>query len=112
VLTDEQRPADESNPRGYYEFGAVRALHGSQGWLTQAEGKGVKIVAPLLPSLPRDRRYRVIFMERPLAEVVASQRAMLERLRKSGVDTSDERLPLLLLDKSMPFWGRAWIPWQ
>ncbi len=43
-------------------------------------GRAIKIVAPLLPSLPSDHDYRVIFMERDLDEVLASQRKMLSRL--------------------------------
>ena len=38
------------------------------------------MLAQLLPNLPPDRKYRMIFMERPLGEVIASQDAMLERL--------------------------------
>ena len=92
LLTDERRAADESNPRGYYELEAVKALGAGHGWLSQARGKAVKIVAPLLPHLPAGQRLRVIFMERPLAEVVASQRAMLDRLGKTGAETSHARL--------------------
>ena len=52
----------------------------------------MKIVAPLLPRLPSGREYRVIFMERPLAEILASQRAMLARLGKTGANTTDAKL--------------------
>lgn len=81
VVTDAQRPADESNPRGYYEFAPVKRLHtGDTAWLADARGKAVKIVSALLPSLPTIYPYRIIFMQRALDEVIQSQIAMRERL--------------------------------
>src|SRR5262249_44926506 len=44
-----------------------------------ARGRGIKILSPLLTYLPDAYNYRVIFMQRPLAEVVASQDVMLAR---------------------------------
>jgi len=79
-LTDGQREADSDNPRGYYEFEPAKGRGDHGGWLDQAGGKVVKMVAQLLPNLPPGRQYRMIFMERPLEEVIASQDAMLERL--------------------------------
>lgn len=99
VLTDEQRVADESNPRGYFELEAVKTINAGDAWLRDAQGRAVKIVAPLLPRLPAGHKYRVIFMERPLAEVVASQRAMLERLDKAGAETTDAKLAKTFLQQ-------------
>jgi hypothetical protein len=42
----------------------------------------VKIISALLPHLPNGHAYRVVFMIRPLEEVVGSQDKMLERLGK------------------------------
>lgn len=83
-LTDEVRKADENNPRGYYELESIKALPRKADVLEGAVGKAVKIVAPILPKLPSGEtyRYRVIFMERDLDEVFASQAAMLKRLGK------------------------------
>ena len=80
ALTDGEREADSDNPNGYYEYEPAKSRGDHRGWLDQAGGKVVKMVAQLLPNLPPDRKYRVIFMERPLEEVIASQDAMLERL--------------------------------
>jgi len=82
VLTDGQRSADDNNPRGYFELESVKSLARNQDVLAQAEGKVVKVISPLLPSLPKHLEYRVIFMCRPLEEVVSSQNRMLERLGK------------------------------
>jgi hypothetical protein len=83
LLIDSHRPPDASNPRGYYEYWAVKRMHlGETAWLGSASGRAVKIVSALLTTLPPDLPARVIFMTRDLDEVVRSQRAMLERLGK------------------------------
>jgi hypothetical protein len=89
---DDQRAADPDNPRGYYEQSAAMRLHQETTWLPEARGKAVKIVAPLLPYLPPTERYRLIFMHRPLGEVVASQRTMLQRLGRRGGHLEDAEL--------------------
>lgn len=82
VLTDGQRTPDLNNPRGYYELELVKSLARHPDVISQADGKVVKVISPLLTSLPSGREYRIIFMQRPLAEIVASQDRMLERLGK------------------------------
>jgi hypothetical protein len=79
VLTDRIREADEDNPRGYYEFEAVKQTAEDASWLEQAPGKVVKMVYRLLYTLPADRSYRVVFTHRQLEEVIASQDEMLRR---------------------------------
>lgn len=92
VLVDNLRPADEDNPNGYYEFEAVKKVREDPSWLDRAGGKVVKMVYRLLYDLPEDRTYRVIFMTRKLAEVIASQNTMLERKGKGTDDLSGEQL--------------------
>lgn len=84
VVTDHVRTADADNPRGYYELERVKALKRDASWLPELEGKAVKIISQLLYELPSNHRYRVIFMERDLDEVIPSQRKMLERLGRAG----------------------------
>lgn len=79
ILSDELRPADEDNPRGYLEFAKVKSLERDSTWLAQAEGKAVKIISFLLPKLPSNFEYRVIFLRRDLNEVLQSQEKMLSR---------------------------------
>lgn len=85
-FTDEIREADGNNPKGYFELESVKELHRDDSVLDEAGGKVVKIVAPIVPKLPDDRghHYRIIFMERNLDEIYASQAAMLKRLGKPG----------------------------
>ena len=77
-LTDHQRSADNDNPRGYYEFERVKKLRqGDKEWLPQTQGKVVKIISALLTYLPSEYSYQVLFMQRSLLEILASQKKML-----------------------------------
>jgi len=79
VVTDKIRAADVNNPRGYFEFEKVKKIKEDASWLPDARGKVFKMVSQLLYDLPSNERYRVIFMERDLDEVLSSQEQMLER---------------------------------
>lgn len=92
LLTDNQRQADTDNPNGYFEFESAKTPGAEALWIEQAEGKVVKIIAQLLPNLSANRDYRIVFMQRPLNEVISSQNLMLERSGKQGSALSDQRL--------------------
>jgi predicted AlkP superfamily phosphohydrolase/phosphomutase/tetratricopeptide (TPR) repeat protein len=95
VLADDQRLADESNPKGYVEFEPVKRIMKDAPWLEEAVGKAVKIVTPLVQHLPHGETappMLVIVMRRPIADVIASQRAMLARSGKDRNDIGDEAL--------------------
>jgi len=92
TLADSQRAADESNPRGYFELDKTRRLASDNTWLDEARGKALKVVAPLVPMLPQGMPYRVVFMERELQEILASQRVMLDRLEEEGSRLGQEHL--------------------
>lgn len=79
ILADDGRAPDEDNPRGYYELAAVKRLAEDASFLEGAAGHAVKVVAPLVAKLPEGPAYRIVFMERDLDEVLASQQAMMER---------------------------------
>lgn len=108
LLVDETRPADEDNPRGFHEFAPVKRLDRDVSWLPLARGKALKVVAPLLPHLPYDLPCDILFIERNMAEVLDSQRAMLAR---KGLPTpmpdEDERLRGLF-ERSVKA-ARQWI---
>ena len=85
LLVDHVRQADKNNPKGYFEFEPVKRLpQGESGWIKDAQGKAVKIISSLLTFLPEDFHYRIIFMERDLEEILASQQHMLERTGKDS----------------------------
>ena len=91
-LTDDKRPPDDDNPKGYFEYEPVKRLGRDASWLPQAKGKAVKIMAPLLPGLRPDLSYRVIFMTRPMEKILRSQALMLEHRGETGGDLSDDRM--------------------
>ena len=91
IVADGVRTADVSNPRGYFELEAVKELDKPGRplpWLPAARGRAVKIISFLLTWLPEDYDYRVIFMDRDLDEVLASQHQMLERRGEAPADAA------------------------
>jgi hypothetical protein len=82
LMIDEERAADEANPQGYFEFDAVKDLTTGfdLSWLDVTRGKAVKVHSPLLVCLPERYNYRVILMQRPLREVIASQRRWCDQI--------------------------------
>ena len=95
VLTDEIRTADEDNPRGYYEFERVKQIESDQAWLPDAQGRVVKMIGALLQHLPSGYSYKIIFMQRNMEEILASQRRMLVRRGESTDRISDDRMAAL-----------------
>ncbi|NQZ95372.1 MAG: sulfotransferase [Myxococcales bacterium] len=89
ILSDGVREADEDNPRGYLELEDAKGLRSDAGFLEGGAGHAVKIVAQLLPYLPREegRLYRVVFTQRDLDEVMASQRVMLARAGREPAES-------------------------
>lgn len=93
ILTDNLRAADTNNPKGYYEFERVKQLKaGDFDWLSEAQGKVVKIISALLEYLPNQYQYKIIFMRRNMDEVLSSQRQMLIRDGKQDADGNDGKL--------------------
>jgi hypothetical protein len=84
ILTDGQRQADIENPRGYHEWEAAKLLPQQPTRIQEAEGKAVKVISQLLFALPGNHNYQIIFMERALSEVVASQAEMIRRKQTSA----------------------------
>jgi len=91
-LYDNHRLPDVDNPRGYVEFAPAKGIRTDHSWMSYAEGRALKLVAQLLPFLPIGYNYRIIFMERSLDEVIASQRLMLDRRGREGAALTREQL--------------------
>ncbi|MHC5181251.1 MAG: sulfotransferase domain-containing protein [Planctomycetota bacterium] len=94
-MIDNIRKADEDNPKGYYEFEPVKKTKEDPSWLKDAAGKVVKMVYRLLYDLPANHEYRVVFMQRDLKEVIASQNKMLRRSGKDGSGVTDDQMSTL-----------------
>lgn len=88
-VTDNLRQADDDNLAGYFELERVKELDkaADKAWLREARGKAVKVISQLLKHLPSEHAYQILFLERSLEEVLASQRAMLTRRgEEAGAD--------------------------
>jgi len=94
IVTDAIRAADDDNPNGYFELETVKLLSdGNSTWLQNAGGKAIKVISSLLEYLPSDYSYKVIFMERELKEILASQKKMLlNRNESSTLDDAEMEL--------------------
>lgn len=88
LLTDGHRTPNTHNPAGYFEYERVKQLPVDHGWMGEAQGCAIKVVAPLLQFLPVQWTYKVIFMERDLEEVVASQAKMLKNSTSQPMDSA------------------------
>ena len=99
-LQDGVRAADDSNPKGYFEFEPVKGLDkdGDRSWLPAARGKAVKIISFLLTWLPEDHNYAVIFMHRHADEIIASQHAMLVARGEAVADGDAARSRVVFRD--------------
>ncbi len=86
IFTDEVRKADENNPKGYFEYEGVKSLKRASSWLKDVRGKAIKIVVPVIQYLPSLEHidYRVIFVERKIDEIMASQKSMLKSIGKTN----------------------------
>ena len=92
LLIDGIRTPDDDNPKGYFEFERVRKIEHDQGWLAEAQGRAVKMIAELLKHLPPTYMYKVIFMRRSMEEILASQRQMLVRRGEPTDKVSNETM--------------------
>ena len=67
--------------------------------IEQAHGKVTKVIAPLLHHLPSKHKYKIIFMTRPVEEIVTSQLKMLQN-RGSAPKTTIPHLEKLQTEQS------------
>ncbi len=88
IYSDKERKADDNNPKGYYEHEAVKRLARDKKWLEETKGKAIKIISHLLFYLPSKYNYKIIFMQRNIKEIIASQQKMLEKDGKSKKNLS------------------------
>jgi hypothetical protein len=92
VLSDGERKADTDNPKGYLEWERIKQLPKDPSLIAEAEGKVVKVISQLILSLPSGHEYRVLFMQRPLPEVLKSQEEMLRR--RGNADSNADTSPI------------------
>jgi len=106
IFTDEERQADEDNPNGYFELEASKKLKGGDvRWIYETQGKVVKVISYLLEFLPDEFDYDVVFMEREIQEILASQKKMLQRRNEANA-ISDEDMESQFHEhlKALKYW--------
>jgi len=79
LVFDEKRKPDDNNPKGYYELAGgkiINLLQENPDYVNEFKGKGfVKITAYGMLFLPKGK-YRIIFIERDMEEVLDSMEKM------------------------------------
>lgn len=100
--TDDIRAADIDNPEGYFEWEAIKRIAQEPHLLDEPglERKSIKVISALLPALPRAHSYRVIYMSRPVEEIVASQVKMIGRRGTTGMQESPQKMAEILREHS------------
>jgi predicted AlkP superfamily phosphohydrolase/phosphomutase/tetratricopeptide (TPR) repeat protein len=94
VVSDGMREADTDNPKGYFEWEAIKQIGEKPELLDDddLQGKAIKVISMLLEEMPRNHKYKVIFMMRPVKEIAVSQTKMIERLGTEGAKVEETRL--------------------
>jgi hypothetical protein len=106
VVTDNARAADVDNPQGYYEFEQVKRIKRDAAWLVRMRGRAVKMVSQLLYDLPATERYRIVFMERDMEEMLLSQETMLNRLNRRAAPRDEMKRAYALHLERLDEWLR------
>ena len=91
LITDELRPPDADNPCGYFEDERVKKLDRDSAWLWELGDAAIKVISFQLSKLPAEFHYNLLYVMRPLDEILASQETMLRRKGHLG-DTNNEAL--------------------
>jgi predicted AlkP superfamily phosphohydrolase/phosphomutase/tetratricopeptide (TPR) repeat protein len=120
ILADEARAPDEDNPQGYLEWSKLNRLPREPELLCEASGKVVKLLTPLLPFAVPRAGGKVVFMDRPIREVLLSQLTM--RQRRGGLQPGDparllttlarHRTASLALLAHRPGWSVLRVPYR
>jgi hypothetical protein len=94
VVTDGERTADVDNPKGYYEWEEIKQIAKNPELLDgeDMDKKAIKVLSMLLSKMPVNHAYKVIFMMRPIEEVMASQAKMIQRLETEGAKLDEHDL--------------------
>jgi len=99
LYTDNTRPADEHNPKGYFEHKHIEDIRFDKNFLSFIPDKTIiKIYKRDLPFLPRNHNYKIVCLERPFPEIIHSKQKI-----KQGNNAKAESisiLPLMNLERT------------
>ena len=96
VAADKKRPADENNPKGYYELEGgkiINKLIQNQFSFDEYKGKIIKITAYGLKYLPT-ADYNIIYSERNIEEILDSMEKMAQITDENRNETKEVFLKL------------------
>jgi hypothetical protein len=74
----------------------VKRIKQDASWLPETRGKAFNMVSLLLRDLPASERYRILFLERDLDEMLLSQEKMLERLGRTAAPRAEMKRSYLV----------------
>jgi hypothetical protein len=96
ISHDNSRPADESNPKGYYELAGGKIINklieGSLP-LKDHKGKFIKVTSFGLKHLPPGK-YKIIYSERNIEEILDSMEKMIGKKDPNREDTKTSFIKL------------------
>jgi len=96
IAFDNSRPADENNPKGYYELEGgkiISKLMNKSFPLGNYKGKFIKITAYGLKFLPPGK-YKIIYSERDIEEILDSMEKMMGKKDNNREETRESFLKL------------------
>jgi len=101
ILKDSERLPDEHNPYGYFEYQFVNNLNVTSNisYLQKYKGYAIKIVSPILAKISISFPARVIFLKRPLPEVILSQQKMARKRSDNQFTFIDTNRLLIIFEK-------------
>jgi hypothetical protein len=100
---DQSRPADDSNPKGYYELEGgkiINKLADKSFPLEKYQGQFIKVTSFGLQFLP-PRKYKIIYSERNIEEILDSMEKMMDKKDTNREETRDSFTKLHRLTKHL-----------
>ena len=74
ILYDDVKKADEFNPEGYFDYSKTGNLLTDKTWVNDCNDKAFKVNVGKLTELPSDFKYKIIWMNRSMNEIISSYR--------------------------------------
>lgn len=101
ILKDSERLPDEHNPYGYFEYQPINNLNETTdiSYLQKYKGYAIKIVSPILAKITFSFPAKVIFLKRPLPEVIISQQKMAQKRNGIQITSVDTNHLLIIFEK-------------
>jgi predicted AlkP superfamily phosphohydrolase/phosphomutase/tetratricopeptide (TPR) repeat protein len=72
ILYDDVRKPDEFNPKGYFDYSKTINLVTDKIWVDDCADKAVKVNVGKLTELPNDFKYKIIWMNRSMNDIIDS----------------------------------------